>query len=280
MSVYKWALTATLMTFLLACEQVENFIEIGQPRFDGQYAPDLTGEKPENLRLVTFNIEYALEIEGAINELGSHEELKDADVIFLQEMDEIGTEAIAKALSYDYVYYPSNKNIDGRLFGLAILSKWPISNDEKIPLPHTTPINDRKRIALTAEIQLPKNTIRLYNMHPGTLSMPKSQRREQFEAIVTHFKKLGQYQTLERAIIGGDFNTDKSNDIDFLVQLYEAEGFIWASSEVGHTYQKFSGLAKYTLDHVFSKGLEVIDAGKPEQTSASDHLPVWVEWEI
>ncbi len=264
----------------LACENVENFDEVEQPRFEGHYAIGKKISAPANLKVVTFNIEFALEIESAIEELGTDENLKGADVIFLQEMDEVGTDAIAKELDYNYVYYPSNKNKNDQLFGLAILSKWPLTNDEKIQLPHTTPINNRKRIAITAETVVGEKVIRLYNIHPGTLSLPKAHRREQFESLVKHLRIIELSQDVDHAIIAGDFNTDKSVDIEYLVNLYGEEGFIWASEEVGPTWQKFSGLAKFTLDHIFSRGLILSAAGKPESTQASDHLPVWVDLEF
>ena len=265
------------VALLFSCEEVENFDEIDQPRFTGSYAPDMSGNT-EKLKFVTFNIEYAIKIDEAIEELSTDEGLKDADIIFFQEMDEKGSEAIAQRLEYNYVFYPSNRNTEGQLFGLSILSKWPLINDEKILLPHATPLNNRKRIAISAETVIGDKHIRLYNIHPATLSVPKAHRREQFEMVVKHLLQLEQNQEVDHVIIAGDFNTDKSIDIEYLVNLYANHGFTWASREVGPTWQKFDGLVKFTLDHIFSRGLTLEKAGKPSKTSASDHLPVWAEW--
>lgn len=67
-----------------------------------------------------------------------------------------------------------------------------------------------------------------------------------------------------------------SSDIYYLVEFHEAEGFLWASKEVGDTYQLLGGLAKYSLDHAFTRGFDFIEAGKNKETLASDHLPVWL----
>lgn len=265
-----------LSILIISCEKIENYTEIGTPRYAENYAPVLTAGT-EEIKLVTFNIEFAQKIEEAIEELKTSENLKNADLIFLQEMDEVGTEAIARALEYNYIYYPSNRNPNGQLFGLAILSKWPIIEDEKILLPHEKPINGRKNIAMTAEIMIGSQILRVYNIHAATFILPKSKRRDQFRTLITHLNKLEESQSIDHVLIAGDFNTDKSNDIEYLVDIYKAEGFHWASEEVGPTYQTLSGLSKFTLDHVFIRGLDLIEAGKNDQTSASDHLPIWMD---
>ena len=261
---------------LSSCEKIENFTEIETPRFEGNYAPIIDGA-PEEIKIVNFNIEFAKKIEEAIEELNTSENLKAADIITLQEMDEIGTEAIAKALEYNYVYYPSNRNPDGSLFGLAILSKWPIIEDEKILLPYEKPLNDRRKIAITTEISIGDQSVRVYNVHTSTLILPKAKRREQYRKLIEHLDALEESQTINHVLIAGDFNTNKSSDRDYLVDIYASAGLLWASEEVGPTYQLFSGLTQYTLDHVFTRGFELIDAGKNKETKASDHVPIWMK---
>jgi len=265
----------SLSFFLSSCEKIENFTEINTPKFSGDYAPTMTGN-PEEIRIVSFNIEFAIKIDEAIQELESSDNLKNADIIFLQEMDEVGTEAIAKTLEYNYVYYPASRNPDGQLFGLSILSKWPIVENEKILLPHEA-VNERRRIAVSANVMIGNQALRVYNIHTATFTLPKTKRRDQFKTLVTHLNQLEETESLDHILIAGDFNTDKSNDIEYLVDLYESEGFLWASEDIGPTYQVLSGLSKYTLDHVFTRGFELITAGKNQETIASDHLPLWLE---
>ena len=35
------------------------------------------------------------------------------------------------------------------------------------------------------------------------------------------------------------------------------------------------GLIPFTLDHIYTKGLDVMACGKVEHAEASDHLPLW-----
>ena len=264
-----------LAVLFLSCNKIENFLEIETPRFSGSYAPDQTSV-PEELKIVSFNIEFAEKVEEAIDEIRTSENLQNADLILLQEMDEVGTELIARTFDYDYVYYPSNRNLNGQLFGLAILSKWPIVDDEKILLPHETPVNERKRIAMSAQVMIGDEPLRVYNIHASTLSVPKANRREQFRTLMYHLNDLEENEAIPRVLIAGDFNTDKDVDIDYLVDIYQAEGFDWISEDIGPTYQIFSGFATYRLDHVFTRGFDLIEAGKNAETQASDHVPVWV----
>jgi endonuclease/exonuclease/phosphatase (EEP) superfamily protein YafD len=40
------------------------------------------------------------------------------------------------------------------------------------------------------------------------------------------------------------------------------------------------GLLKFELDHIFSRGFEVMSAGKVKEAKASDHIPVWTVLKI
>ena len=54
---------------------------------------------------------------------------------------------------------------------------------------------------------------------------------------------------------------------------YLQDGFSRASRDAGVTVEK--AFFNFTLDHVFVKGLELIESGTTE-TEASDHRPLWV----
>ena len=93
---------ATLLALaflLLSCNKVDNFLEIDTPRFSGNFATESTNT-PDEIKLVSFNIEFGIKLEEAIEELQTSENLRDADIILLQEMDEVGTETIAQTLEY------------------------------------------------------------------------------------------------------------------------------------------------------------------------------------
>jgi endonuclease/exonuclease/phosphatase family metal-dependent hydrolase len=63
--------------------------------------------------------------------------LQGADIILLQEMDEAGTEHVARELAHNYVYYPASVPfMQGRNLGNAVLSRWPLTQPHKLLLPY------------------------------------------------------------------------------------------------------------------------------------------------
>jgi hypothetical protein len=73
------------------------------PVYTGRYGPENTAAK-ETIAVVSYNIRFAEKITEAIDDLSGMSELRDAEILLLQEMDHEGTESIASALRYNYVY--------------------------------------------------------------------------------------------------------------------------------------------------------------------------------
>ena len=217
----------------------------------------------DTLKVVAFNVAFAEHVDLAIALIRRTAVLRDPDVLLLQEMDEIGTQAFADALGLGYVYYPSTRHpLTGRDFGNAILSRYPISDDRKIVLPHLARTNRTLRTAVGATIQLGGRRLRIYSLHLGTMldNGPRA-RREQLAAV------LADAETYPLVVIGGDFNSGSVPEIALPL------GFAWPTRHLGRTR------AFWDMDHVLLKGLAV-----PAESAvglvhnvhgASDHKPVW-----
>src|SRR5512134_1621026 len=130
---------ALASTALLAgCAPMPNLLNPSSPRFEGAYAPSApVGFSPAApLRVVTFNIKFAREIDRAVAVLEG-DSLRDADILMLEEMDDQGVDRIARALGLNYAYYPATVHPgNGKYFGPAVLSRWPIERSWKVLLPH------------------------------------------------------------------------------------------------------------------------------------------------
>ena len=110
-------------------------------------------EAPGTLRVVSFNIAYAVEIDRALEVLRGEPSLRAADVLALQEMDAPGTERIARALGMNAVYFPSGVHPrHDRDFGCAVLSPWPLGEPRKLVLPHAARVNRLRRSAASAVV--------------------------------------------------------------------------------------------------------------------------------
>ena len=267
-------LTLVVVTYLLiSSRSVTNYTDPDGPKFEGSYAqpqPPFNGQ----LKALTWNIAFAKQIEQAIAELRDTEELQQADVIMLQEMDETGTEEIAQALGYNYVYYPASVHSrHGKNFGNAVLSRWPIVDSAKIILPHENPSNDQIRIATRATIDVDGHQIPVYSVHTETFWLGPQQRKDQIAAVAEEAEMM-LAQDVDYAIIGGDFNTLTPDSMTALITRMEEAGLEWVSQGAGQTLDKVGiGVA---LDHIFASNMTPLATGVYTTSDSSDHFPVWV----
>jgi endonuclease/exonuclease/phosphatase family metal-dependent hydrolase len=272
MSQKTFILVALLVAcFLLtSCGPASNYLDALEPQFVGNYS-DYSSEFSGTIKAVSYNISFADNIDRAIHELGEFEELKDADIILLQEMDETGTEAIAQALGYNYVYYPASiHSRSDKNFGNAILAKWPIHAPEKIILPYKSPRNQEIRIAVKAIVTIDGMEIPTYSVHTETFWLGRQKRDAQVDALIESIDT-----NQPHIIVGGDFNTLTPKSVTELQDSFTEVGMERATEGIGYTAQ-YSAL-EFTLDHIFTKGMTVIDVGKSDDAEASDHLPIWAK---
>lgn len=263
-------------TFLLAavsgCRAVVNYQDPFWPRYAGAPAPatraagtaTLKG-KTRELRVVTYNVQWARHIDRAINVLTHREQLTDADIVVLQEMDPEGTRRIADALGMQWVYYPSaihpKRGLD---FGNAVLSRWPIVDDRKVILPHIAGMRHAQRIATAATVLVDSTPVRIYSAHLGTPSdIRPSKRRDQARTIVAD---AANYPLV---IVAGDMNSHG------IGKEFVADGFSWPTEHNGFT------TAFFNWDHVFLKGFAAPPTDRKfagivrDTLRTSDHDPVW-----
>ncbi len=258
-------LGAALLLLVAACRTGRSYLDPVGPRHAGEPShPPAARQGGDTLLVVSFNIEFARQVEGAIALLTSEPAVRGADVLLLQEMDAEGTRRIADALGMWWVYYPAIWHGRAkREFGNAVLSRWPIVNDEKIILPHVSRYAGTQRTATAATVQVGDLIVRVYSTHLGTpLDVGSTSRRAQLDAI------LANAALYERVILGGDLNDARVG------AAARAAGYQWPTERGPRT----TLLGR--LDHIFLRGLESPGNGGagtvPDARGTSDHLPVWV----
>jgi endonuclease/exonuclease/phosphatase family metal-dependent hydrolase len=250
---------------LASCSRVTNFLNPSGPRFEGHFAPPGGWVAPANapLRLVTFNIRYAREIDRAIEVLQS-DSLHAPDVLALQEMDSAGVDRIARALRLNYAYYPASiRPASGHYFGPAVLSPWPIERSWKVLLPHGGWTRGQHRTATAAIIRVRDIRLLVYSVHLETpVQITDHERRDQAETILAD--AAGHKRPV---VIAGDFNDQG------IGSLLTKQGYTWLTRRVGPT------VAWFSWDHIFVRGLltsNPASAGVVKEIhGASDHHPVW-----
>jgi endonuclease/exonuclease/phosphatase family metal-dependent hydrolase len=245
------------------CKTAQNYLDPAGPVYRGSGGVLATDDP--GLRIVTFNIAYALQVDRAIAALTTHPALRNADILALQEMDAPGVEKIARALAMNYVYYPISLNPKyGRDFGNAILYPWPIEESRKVKLPHTSLLLKQARAAVAARVRVADRTFQVYSVHLGApIGTSPGNRREQARVVIEDARKV-----TEPVIVAGDFNSHGIGD------GFVADGFAWPTRDVGNSVRGFS------FDHIFVRGLPsagAVAGVARDVKNASDHRPVWAD---
>jgi endonuclease/exonuclease/phosphatase family metal-dependent hydrolase len=219
--------------------------------------------------VVTFNIAYAVKVDLAIDVLRETPQLRNPDVLALQEMDAPGTERIARELGMNAVFVPSAVHPKtGRDFGCAILSPWPLVEPGKVVLPIAAFGSGVRRSAARATVLRGDERLRSYSVHlPSPLGVTGAARRQQLEVLLADAAGF-----TGPVVIAGDFN---SHDVG--TQLVEV-GYSWPTRDVGTTSRFF--FFGMSIDHIFARGLAAIPGVESfgavkENRGASDHRPVW-----
>ena len=240
-----------------------NYDDPAGPCFTDSYAADRRAA--DDLRVVTFNVKFSRRVDRAIEVLRTEPPLQNADVLVLQEMTEAAVDRIARALSLNYVYYPSAVHPrTGANFGNAVLSPWPIEESRKLILPHRSRVNGLQRAAVGATLSVAGERIRVYGVHLETaIGITRRERRAQAASIVEDARGFR-----GPVVVGGDFNNQG------IGRFLEANGFVWATKGGRRT------IAWFAWDHVFARGLRLRTPWSfgvvRHKRKASDHHPAWV----
>jgi endonuclease/exonuclease/phosphatase family metal-dependent hydrolase len=235
----------------------------------------------------------------------------DADVVCLQEVwddGEVGFAAeLADGLGVHHAY-GSRLDLDGVRFGNAVLSRWPITGHEVLPLPAPADA-DELRTCVRADNDGPRGPLQVFSTHLNWRFDQSHVRQEQVRAIaafVARSRADGNHPM--PPILCGDFNAAPDSDEVRLLtgrasvpeprlvfhDAWEVAGRPSASSTTGMTWTNDNPYARLDLEpdrridyvfvgwpkaggagHVTSctvEGLEPVDGVVP-----SDHLAVLAE---
>ena len=255
-------LALALGVLLAGCANTVNLTRPGGPGFEGHYAPEsVQGRAAAPIRIVSFNIKYGQEIDRAIGLLRG-DSLMAADLLALQEMDEVGVERIARALHMDYAYYPAAVHpVRRRYFGPAVLSRWPIERSWKLLLPHAGWTRGQRRTATAAVVRIRDVPVLVYAVHLETpVQITAAERRDQVTAVLADADRFRM-----PVVIAGDFNSEA------IGVVLKRRGYAWHTELIGPTISWFS------WDHIFTRGFpRGLGRGVVHEVhGASDHRPVW-----
>jgi len=198
----------------------------------------------------------------------------------LQEVDHnkkrSGYANTARALAEDLgMYYawaapPTAKSDKEEETGVAILSKYPLTNIERLVLPHEGP-GGRRRAALGATVKIGEASIRVYSVHAET-RIPVLGKLDQMRAVL---QDLGHYPKTMPAIVLGDFNTWEVNAVEETTKLFNDAGFTTPFDNEPTFLTKVLISIELKLDWIWLRSLEPVGHGIDRKIEVSDHWPLW-----
>ncbi|MFP4660616.1 MAG: endonuclease/exonuclease/phosphatase family protein [Halanaerobiales bacterium] len=239
-------------------------------------------DNKENIKLLTYNIRHGVGVDGRLDLDRIVEVIKysGAEIIGLNEVDYLMRRSgfrnqvgyIAEKLGMNYAFGASEKQIAGS-YGNAILSRYPIVRVENHELPSLVDKKMEKRALIKSKIKISDDkSIYVLSTH---LSLNCTERSKQ---IIWLEKFLSVFS--EPYILMGDFNTE-IDEINYVLN----ENDITSSALIPipvllqrKTYPSVNPVKG--VDMYFSSlSFEVKDS-HTINTTASDHLPVYLEVEF
>lgn len=181
---------------------------------------------PGTLRVATYNIRAGLGgLPGIIEDLRR----LSADVIAIQEAEKgiYGSREIdqartlADSLRMEYAYAPSF-SLEGREHGIAILSRFPLSEIERVALPQGS--GRWPRVALTTRVAFPEAATRVVCVHlTRPVRVPFSHTRDRLAQLKAVFDAI-ENDSLP-CIVAGDFNSTPLSPERWLISRHLADSW-------------------------------------------------------
>ena len=242
------------------------------------------------LRVVTYNVNTAADIDGLRRALATDPDLAGAGLFLLQETESYPAEdssraaTLAARLGLAYAYVPAREKADGT-HGLAILSAFPIDNLEVMVLPRAdVPRTGHVRIAVEADIDLGDRLLHVVDLHLDT-SLNVNERVIQLRPAVI--------DQPDQVLVAGDFNTNDfvwADDVvpvlpvgsaldpqqapvvdDFMGRL----GYAAPTADFGPTETMYG--VEERMDSIYLRGLGHRGGAVLRRVAVSDHWPVWLD---
>lgn len=248
-------------------------------------APARAEQSAAQLNVASLNIAMVDDPELIVSEIESLPSVRDADVLFLQEVVRTNgssvAETVAEQLDRQIVFAsPDGKATKG---GVAIMSRYPLQDARTYKLkPQNLIFRSRSRIALAATIETKFGPVRLVNTHLDTRINPAERLAQLGPALDDASCFFGP------AIIGGDFNT---NDMQWVSNVVPVPMPGWQGKRVrilmdSRGFQTPFQMRKATFDHfgmqldwIYAAGLDTVAYGI-QPVVFSDHHAIWTRLQL
>jgi hypothetical protein len=166
---------------------------------------------------VSWNIRLGEEVDAAIAELQTVESLRNAACFFCRKWTRKGSTG-SRGAELQLCPLSGLHPYSRTLLWRAVLSKWPIFESMKIILPHASPANQQRCIAVGAIAAVANIIIAAYSVHTETPALSAAKRDEQVEHLPQEIALGGH----ERVVVGEDFDPVSASSRATLLERMEA----------------------------------------------------------
>ena len=263
--------------------QDQPLLEIGRGAKVRQVSPGLA-----QIKIISYNIRWrsGAELDKLIQLFRADPEIGNAAIMGLQEVDRKKKRSnntntaklIADELGLHYAWAapPAPNSENEEETGVAVLSLFPLSDVQRIVLPHEGP-GHRRRAALGVTVKIGNLSLRVYSVHSET-RMSLDDKLDQMTAAL---QDLSRYPKQMPAIIMGDFNTWEANVRAKTKRVFTEAGFQTPFGSQTTFYRRVLFVPiQLKLDWIWLRGLQSTTYGIDRKIDVSDHWPLWINLKL
>jgi endonuclease/exonuclease/phosphatase family metal-dependent hydrolase len=244
------------------------------------------GDAP-SLRVLVYNIHAGKDAGGVDNLDGVVGLVRQtgADLVLLQEVDQgtrrsghVDQPSVLSERSRLHVAFGSSLDYDGGKYGIAILSRWPITADTLIHLAVDPPQersggSHEPRGVLRILVASPYGPLTVFNTHLDPAG-DDHWRRQEAATILSLVRAASTGGAL--VIAGGDFNSTPESAIQAGLRAGGLrDAWVECGQGAGLTYPADSSIKR--IDYLFLTGKLRCTSGEVISTKVSDHRPVLLQ---
>ncbi len=224
-------------------------------------------ETSQKFTLVTWNI-YKGKKSGLYEDL--HRIVKNSDFVLTQEflVNAPQAELIGALPNTHWAMAKSFESGQGWT-GVATMSKWQPMASIPVRSPGSEPFTGTPKMSLISQYKMAVKDFWIVNLHGLNFDITHFDFTEQIDAIVSRLKDYK-----GALIFAGDFNTWSDYRRDYLLAKTKSLGLSRADIE------NPMGIFSATLDHIFYRGVDVIEYRTLHEYESSDHTPLLIRYRI
>jgi endonuclease/exonuclease/phosphatase family metal-dependent hydrolase len=245
--------------------------------------PMSSASGPREMRVLVYNVHAGKDAAGVDNleRVADLVRETNADVVLLQEVDR-GTrrsgnvdqpDALARRTGFA-VAFGKTLDYDGGEYGIAVLSRWPITQQALVRLPVEPPQQRsggsyEPRGAQRVTIRAPGGDLALINTHLDA-SREDHYRRQEIRTVLAVARDAA-----PMVLVGGDFNSTPESEVQGAVrQGGVRDAWVVCGKGDGFTYP--ADVPVKRIDYLYLTGAATCRRAEVLETAASDHRPLLV----